>query len=202
MPLQNWLIGILVVAVGGYAVMSLGGPWPPKVGETFPDVQFTNYDGSPIRLSDFKGKVVLVEPIGMTCPACNAFSGGNNVGGFKTVRPQSGVQAISDTLDGVGVSLGHPDFVFIQVLLYDMSMNAPTVENARIWAAHFGLEGGSNVYVVIPNSDLRGRASFAMIPGFFLVDKNSVVRFDATGHRPRHNLFSELLPSIPGFLSN
>lgn len=204
MPLQNWLIAILVVAVGGYAVMSFGGPWPPKVGDPFPDVQFTNYDGSPVRLSDFKGKVVLVEPIGMTCPACNAYSGGNTQGGIKNVRPQQGVQAIGEYLERFagGVSLGDPDFIFVQVLLYDLSMGAPTVGDARIWAEHFGFEGGTNVYVVVPNSDLRGSASFDMIPGFYLVDRNSVVRFDATGHRPRHSLHSELLPSIPRFLPN
>lgn len=39
-----------------------------------------------------------------------------------------------------------------------------------------------------------------MIPGFFLLDKNMILRGDATGHRPKHNLFTELLAKIPELL--
>jgi cytochrome oxidase Cu insertion factor (SCO1/SenC/PrrC family) len=41
--------------------------WPPKLNEPYPDLHLIDQTGSPTRLSDFKGKVILVEPIGMPC---------------------------------------------------------------------------------------------------------------------------------------
>ena len=55
--------------------------WPPKLGEPFPNLELVSHTGDTVRLSDFQGKVVLVEPIGMTCAACNAFSGARERGG-------------------------------------------------------------------------------------------------------------------------
>lgn len=41
-----------------------------------------------------------------------------------------------------------------------------------------------------------GKPNFAMIPGFHLVDRDFILRRDATGHRPRHSLFGDLLPMV------
>ena len=48
---------------------------------------------------------------------------------------------------------------------------------------------------------LIGPASHAMIPGFQLIDRDFVLRFDASGHRPRHDLWRDLMPAIPGLLA-
>ena len=68
--------------------------WPPKLNEPYPDLHLVDQTGSPTRLSDYKGKVILVEPIGIPCPACQAFCGGNMVGGFQGVQPQPGLPSI------------------------------------------------------------------------------------------------------------
>ena len=47
---------------------------------------------------------------------------------------------------------------------------------------------------------LHNQASYAMVPGFQLVDRTFVLRWDATGHNPRHSLYRELLPAIPEIL--
>jgi hypothetical protein len=47
---------------------------------------------------------------------------------------------------------------------------------------------------------LRNQASYVMVPGFQLVDRKFVLRWDATGHNPRHDLYRELLPEIPKLL--
>ncbi len=52
------------------------------------------------------------------------------------------------------------------------------------------------VYVVFSERDLRGDASYNMIPGFQLIDRDSILRKDSTGHQPRHNLWKELLPEV------
>ena len=46
--------------------------WPPKLNEPYPDLQLIDQEGAPTRLSDFKGRIILLEPIGMTCKACQA----------------------------------------------------------------------------------------------------------------------------------
>ena len=54
--------------------------WPPKLNEPYPDLHLVDQDGKLTRLSEFKGKIILVEPIGMPCQACQAFCGGHHVG--------------------------------------------------------------------------------------------------------------------------
>jgi len=41
-------------------------PWPPTRGESYPDVALLDHRGEQVQLSSFKGKVLLVELIGMT----------------------------------------------------------------------------------------------------------------------------------------
>jgi hypothetical protein len=180
-----------------------GESWPPRLGEPYPDLEFTNYDGRKVRLSDFKGKVILVEPVGMTCQACNAFAGAHVRGTFQGIRPQPGLKSIEEYMRERlnGLTVDNSDLVLVQLILYDLFMDAPDIEDARIWAEHFGLDGNPNIYVLFSERDLRGKTSFDMIPGFQLVDRNSVVRADSTGHQPRHNLFAELLPMIPKVLN-
>lgn len=64
------LHGILVLA-GGLAAASCGGSaldfaWPPAAGEEYPGVQLTGLDGASVNLADYRGKVLLIEPVGMT----------------------------------------------------------------------------------------------------------------------------------------
>lgn len=73
-------------------------PWPPKLGEPFPDLELVSHTGASVRLSDFSGKIVLVEPIGMTCAACNAFSGAGHGGGYQNVIPQENLPSIEKLL--------------------------------------------------------------------------------------------------------
>ncbi len=180
------------------------GSWPPKLGQHYPDLQVIDHHGTKRRLSDFAGKVLLVEPVGMNCPACNAFAGAQVNGGFNGLTPQDGLASIERYLPDYagGVTLGEGDLVLIHLLLYDFFMEAPDVEDARMWAEHFGLDQRTNVHVVVSARDMRGRASFDMVPGFHLVDRQFRLRKDSTGHRPRHNLFTELLPEIPSLLAN
>ena len=46
---------------------------------------------------------------------------------------------------------------------------APTVEDGRKWAAHFGLDRQKNALVLVGDSRYINRASFNLIPGFQLI---------------------------------
>ena len=176
--------------------------WPPRVGEPYPDLELIDQTGRLVRLSSFKGSVLLIEPVGMTCPACQAFAGAHRLGPYEGVAPQGGLPSIEELVPQYtrGVSLSDERIVFVQLLLYSMTMGAPTPEDARKWAAHFRVDRAKNHIVLAGTREFIGQASYDMIPGFQLVDRNFILQVDATGHRPRHNLFTQLLPAIPRLL--
>jgi len=178
--------------------LEAGGKWPPQPGELFPDLKLVDQSGSSVAVSEFRGKVLLVEFVGMTCPACQAFAGAHARGSFSGVRPQKRLDSIRTYLSRYsGVSLGDERVVLLQILLYGLDMKAPTSEDARRWAEHFGMERSRGEGVLAGTKEHLGPASFDLIPGFQLVDRNFIVRRDSTGHRPRHDLYSELLPLVP-----
>lgn len=176
--------------------------WPPRLGEPYPDLELIDQTGQRVRLSSFKGSVLVIEPIGMTCPACQAFSGAHRFGSFEGVVPQGGLPSIEELFPRYtnGLSLSDDRIVFVQLLLYSMSMGAPSPDDARRWAKHFRMDRSKNFVVLAGTEDLLGPASYNMIPGFQLVDRNFILRADSTGHRPRHNLWTYLLPMVPRLL--
>ena len=113
--------------------------WPPVKGQAFPDLTLFDREGKLVRLSSFRGKIIILEPIGMTCTACNAFAGGNKVGGFEGVQPQADCPALEEffTAQSAGVTLNDPRIVWVQLLLYNMQMQAPSVDDLKRWSAHF-----------------------------------------------------------------
>lgn len=172
--------------------------WPPALGKPFPDIELIDQTGRKVKMSSFQGKVILVEFIGMNCPACQAFSGAFDRGSFKNIHPQKGLESIEKLFPKYagGLSLNDDRIVFVQILLYSMTMDAPTEHDAKKWAQHFQLDRSKNQVVLAGNKALLGQASFNLIPGFQLLDKNLIVRSDSTGHHPRHNLYTELLPLV------
>ncbi|MCA8925227.1 MAG: redoxin domain-containing protein [Planctomycetes bacterium] len=166
-------------------------PWPPAVDQAYPDLELKNHKGETVKLSDFRGKVIIVEPIGMNCPACQAFVGANTeLGPYGNNRPQAGLKSFDEYLEEVGgVKPSDRGIVYVQLLLYDMSnRKEPTVEDAAKWVEHFELEGRKNTVVLVGDARYVNQASWNLVPGFQLIDKNFVLRYDASGHSPKHDL--------------
>lgn len=40
--------------------------WPPETGHPYPNLSLVDQTGERVSLSSFKGKVLLLEPVGMT----------------------------------------------------------------------------------------------------------------------------------------
>lgn len=189
-------------ARSGKAGMSKYQPnvWPPALGRTYPDLELLDRDGNPVRLSKWQGKVILLEPVGMDCPACQGFAGANDIGAYGGAGVQKSAWAIEKLLQGWGngVELGDRDLVYVQLILYDLHRGPPTPEDAALWDDHFSVSERHG-HVLVPKGDLRNRASFALIPGFQLIDRDFVLRYDASGHQPRHG-YDELLGAMGGML--
>ncbi len=185
------------LGVGRDAAAPLDFDWPPKLGEPYPDLTLIDQNGRRTALSEFRGKVILVEPIGLPCRACVAFAGGHRRGPFNGVAPQQDLESIETYAARYGgVELHDPRIVYVQLLLYNMQMQAPTPAEGRAWATHFGMQRSKNRIVLVGDSDLVGPASRRMIPGFQLIDKDFILRADSTGHQPKDNLYTKLLPMI------
>jgi thiol-disulfide isomerase/thioredoxin len=174
-------------------------PWPPKLDERYPDLHLVDQTGQPFALSSLEGSVILLEAIGMTCPACQAFAGAHRVGSFGGIQPAGGLPSIDElvTQYARGVTFPSKDVVLVQVLLFDMELGAPTADDARAWAAHFRRNRGQYQVVLAGGPGLHNHTSYDMVPGFQLIDRHFVLRSDATGHHPRHSLYTDLLPMVP-----
>ncbi len=179
-------------------LMASGTNWPPEVGKPYPDASLIDQEGKTVKLSSLKGSVLLIEPIGMTCAACQAFSGAHQYGALGGVIPQKGLPSIEKLFPQYtkGLSLKSRRLRFIQVLFYDMDMNPPTTRDVQEWTRHFRMNRSKNYLVLAAPQAFQSRATYNMIPGFQLVDQNFVLRADSTGHAPRHDLYRELLPMV------
>jgi hypothetical protein len=177
-------------------------PWPPIVGRLYPDLQLIDQEGQPFRLSALMGKVILLEPIGMTCPACQAFSGAHDVGPFGGGVAGGGLPSLHKLLPQYarGLKLPRRDVVVVQLLLYDMKYGAPSAKDAQEWAQHFGFKKGRNEIVAVSPYDLRSDIAYNLVPGFHLIDKKFILRSDSTGHHPKDNLYTKLFPMVPYLL--
>ena len=176
--------------------------WPPRVGEKFPEISLTDHNEAQFSLGSLKGKPTIVEIVAMSCAGCQAFSGGSKYGGFEGFPSQPGLDSIEQYLKsyGRGVELFGDKLNFVQIIIYNLNLKAPQKEQLRAWRKHFGLDK-SNTYVLTGGEPLANKDSYKMIPGFLLLDSDLNVKYDSTGHTPRHDLFRELLPAVPRLLN-
>ena len=211
---RAWLVsggalsGALVLALSfGFprtsAIAASGGLlWPPEVGKPYPDLEMVDQKGHAVRLSSFKGKVLLIEPVGMNCPACLSWSGTHRYGAFQGMMGQDNVSAIEEMFPRYagGISLSDPRIIHLQLLLFNSSMMPTSADDAKAWAGHFQMHR-SNQVVLAGSAPLlvpeRHQASYNLVPGFQLVDKNFILQSDSTSDNPKTNLWTELLPMVP-----
>jgi len=171
--------------------------WPPEKNRTYPDLELVDQEGTVTRLSDFKGKIILVEPVGIPCQACVAFSGGHEFGPFEGIEPQSDLESIKTYAAKFGnIRLDDDRIVRVQLLLFNHTMQAPTQSDATAWAEHFQMLRSRNQVVLVGTPSMATAVSRDMIPGFQLIDKHFILRSDSTGEAPADNLYTKLLPQV------
>jgi len=176
--------------------------WPPQVGQRFPNVAFVDQHGTTVHLQDLQGRILLIEPIGMPCEACQAFVGGHEHGGFGGVQPQPDMPSIDELARTYGgVDLNDPRILKVQLLLFSLDMTAPAAKDAQRWADHFGIANSADHLVLAGNDSLLDADTFRLIPGFWLVDEDFVVRADSCGHHSHDDLYRDLLPALGPLLN-
>ena len=176
--------------------------WPPERLRSFPDLTLYDQDGELTRLSDFRGKVILLEPVGVLSRSSVAFAGGHEKGPFEGISAQENLERIDVYAEKfAGIKLDHPRLVRIQLILFDNQMQAPTPALVRRWAQHFDLKRDANQIVLAGTPALANPASHELVPGFQLIDKKFTLRANATGAEPDDSLYADLLPMIRKLLA-
>lgn len=174
-------------------------PWPPEIGKPYPDLALIDQDGRHFRLSDYRGKVILLQPVGMNSPRTQALAGAALKGAYGKIPLDQKAQALSLAVPEYagGLNFPHPDVIFLQILFYGMDMRQPSLQDAQKWAQHFGFSVAENEIVAISPHDLRSMATYTIIPGVQLVDRNGILQADSTGREPKDDLNTTLLPLLP-----
>ncbi|MGN7438362.1 MAG: hypothetical protein ACTHOO_06930 [Alcanivorax sp.] len=179
--------------------------WPPKMNTEYPSLELIASDGKRFKLSDYKGKVIVLSYIDMSSPISQAQSGSGLSGPYgTTVDTDPYAEPFEDTLRK---TLGDDDFDFpnddvvqVKVLVYSPADEQASVDDAEGWAGHFDLTPENGVIVAVPVKDIRGEETDTIINGFQLIDKNHILRVDSSGPEPKHNLKMTLIPLVPKLL--
>jgi hypothetical protein len=139
----------------------------------------------------------------MTCVACQAMSGGHKCGGYLGIAPQPGIDSLEEDLArfGNGLTYETAGIAYVQIVIFNMNLQAPTVEEVKAWADHFNLSHRPNVYVLVGTKEMTSQASFDMIPGVHLIDRDFVLRSEHFGHGGGSDLYRELLPMAGSYFS-
>ena len=175
--------------------------WPPVDGQRFPEVELFDHHGQPFDLSSLRGKPTVIEFISMSCAGCQAFAGGNQFGPYGDLAVQPNLESFDKHFQQyAGFDLHSGDVNYVVAVVYNDKLTTPTPEDLNQWRNHFQLNQ-HNTHI-ISGQKLASGKTFKMIPGFMLLDKNQVVQFDSTGHQPKHNLYSELLPAVSKMLND
>ena len=172
--------------------------WPPKLGQSFPDVALMDQYGAEFRLSSLQGKPILLEMVAMPCGGCQAWSGGNIYGAFDGHKVQRELKSIEEYYQSFtkGRSLFSNEIYFVQLVIYNSDLLPPKPEELKAWSEHFRFNQHENTFIVGGGDALANKESFKRIPGFYLLDSNLIVRYDSAGHNAPNNLYQDLLSNV------
>ena len=174
--------------------------WPPVCGDPFPQVELFDHADNLFSFDRLRGKPTVIEFISMTCAGCQAFSGGNEFGPYGGLASQPDLKSFETYFrQYAGFDLHNGEVNYVVVIVYNDKLQSPTPQDLSDWRNHFRLDRHDNVYVV-SSPKLANQDTFKMIPGFMALDRDQTVVFDSTGHHPKHNLYSELLPGVKTLL--
>jgi peroxiredoxin len=138
----------------------------PGEGKMAPDFALTSTDGKTIKLSDFRGKVVVVDFWATWCPPCKA-----EIPDFIKLYSQYK----DDGFQMLGISLDQGGLSDVKPFMKDYGINYPIVMgDNQVVAAYGGIRG---------------------IPTTFVIDKDGKIRASFEGYRSA-SVFEKLIQQL------
>ena len=109
-------------------------------GKAAPDFTLTNLSGATVRLSDFKGKVVLLDFWATWCPPCR-----REIPDFTQLQRQYGVQGFTM----LGIALDDEGAAVVKPFAQKLGVNYPLViGNTKIAAAYGGIQALPTAFLI------------------------------------------------------
>lgn len=174
--------------------------WPPKMNQPYPSFDLIDQKGGAFKISDYTGKILIVEYIDMSSPVSQAQSGAGLVGtyGVGGTVDQFALP-IEDVLrtetQGV-VSLPNDKVMQVKVIVYGESGGQASRDDAQNWAEHFKFTKAEGVIVAVPVKNITGDETNTILGGYQLIDANNFLRVDSSGPIPKHNLKMTFAPMV------
>ena len=132
-----------------------------------PDWQLKDLDGQTVKLSDFKGRVVILNFWAFWCGPCRA-----EIPGFIELQKQYAAQGLTV----VGLSLDYDEESFVKSFVMAAGINYPVVLGAEKTAADYG--------------------GITAIPVTFVLDRKGNIVASHQGAQPKKVFESEILPLL------
>ena len=113
-----------------------------------PDWQLRNLEGQPVKLSDFKGRVVVLNFWATWCPPCRA-----EIPDLVSLQKQYATQGL--VVVGISMDKGGP--ARVAAVASELEINYPVVMgNAEVSAAYGGIRGLPTTFIVDRKGNLVG----------------------------------------------
>lgn len=132
-----------------------------------PDWQLKDLDGKSVKLSDFKGKVVILNFWATWCPPCR-----REIPSFVSLQKEYGDKGLVI----IGVSLDEKGPAAVKPFISKMGINYPVVMGDPKVAADYG--------------------GIAVVPTTFVIDRNGNVAAMHEGDAPRATFESQIKPLL------
>ena len=156
---------LLSAILGGFCLTTLAGS--PENGQAAPAWELKDLDGKPVKLADFKGKVVLLNFWATWCPPCRA-----EIPDLVSLQQQYGPQG----LVVIGVAMDEGGTARVRPFVKKFGIEYPVViGNQKIAEAYGGIE---------------------VVPTTFVIDRKGKVIAKQKGAAERAEFESEIKPLL------
>ncbi len=153
------LIYVLVVLVVGLIIYAFQPPKSLGEGDTAPDVTLTLLNGETKRLSDYRGKVVVLDFWATWCAPCR-FTMPKMIQFYNRHR--------NDDVELIGVSVDVASREQVEAFVREMEVNYPIAVDAE--------------------SSAKSAYQIKSLPTLFVIDKEGIIRLRMEGYDPQNTV--------------
>jgi len=142
--------GVIVAGGAGLAALRADrGDTPNPASQTAPEWNLKDLDGKEVRLSDFKGKVVILDFWATWCGPCQ-----REIPGFVNLQKDYGNRGLLV----IGVSLDEGDVTAVKTFANRMSMNYPVLlGNNKITSDYGNIEAIPTTFIIDQQGMIAGK---------------------------------------------